>query len=101
MRKLTFAMLSALATLGPAHAQQLTGTANQSFCHVVIVTCEEGSEDSCRPEFDGRMTNGQSFTSRTGRLCYKRDKTAGDCRSGLSPYWSCASAAGNPTLLIQ
>jgi hypothetical protein len=101
MRKSLLATISFVATLTGAEAQPITGTANQNFCQVVVVTCEEGSEDTCRPAFKGSMSSGQSFTSQTGRLCYKREKKIGDCKSGLLPYWNCATAAGHPSFLIQ
>jgi hypothetical protein len=90
-----------LLTAATATAASLTGTANQRFCQVIIATCAEGSEDTCRPEFSGSMSEGQSFTSKTGRLCYKRDRKPGDCGSGLQPYWNCATHFGNPNMLIQ
>jgi hypothetical protein len=101
MLRLLFATLAVFAALTEARAQQITGTANQNFCRVVIVTCEEGSEDTCRPVFDGSMSNQQSFTSNTGRLCFKRERKIGDCKSGLVPHWSCATALSHPSFMIQ
>lgn len=86
-----------------ANAQTIVGIASQNFCSVAIVTCNQSPEDSCPLQFNGSMAQGQSFTSNTGRLCYKRENRPGDCASGQMVSWNCATRtiSGSENFSIQ
>jgi hypothetical protein len=86
-----FFIAASLFAIVPACAGDITATASQNYVHVEIIFCNQSDLDNCPLVFNGPMTQGQSITSNTGHLCYKRENYPGDASRGMEVNWNCDS----------
>jgi len=78
-----------IAASSPAFAGDIVASSSQNFQRVEIIVCNNANLDQCPIVYNGPMAAGQSFTSSTGHLCYKRENYPGDVSRGMESNWSC------------